>query len=598
MKKYFGLLLGLLALDAGAASRNIPLDTAQFTRQGSAPSSPVASTVYAYVLDSDGKFYVKNSAGTANFCPYSGTIVNADLNGSAGITNANLNTMANGRFKCRTSSGTGLPEDCTGAEATALLSAFVGDSGSGGTKGLVPAPAAGDAADDKFLHADGTWKVPAGSGGTSGSAVIETPAACTVVPIGFGTVTADSFICTRVGKFMQVSGGFTGGTLTSFPIGFRLPGLGAYTIDYSDTAIKASTSQQGEDVGNAATDVANENVWLLSNVSSSLDIVWSGRTFNVASHMIPAAAQQFSNSVPVRLKFLVPIHEWSANTVSSGTIQGDCAGGSLSSSGDYDICEYDTVGSHTFTFSSEVGDALYDAEAIGGGGSGGAGSSGGGGGSGAFCRGMGLSAANGTISITIGDKGAGANGAVGNNGTDTVFGSTTAKGGGKGGYADGSANANGSDGGAGGGGGDDSTVNPGGATTQGTTSGDMQCYGYAGGTNYGASPFNAGGGGSSLEYGETVGTAGGGKGGRARISAIDGNPYAAGGGGGAGASGGSAGAGGTGGGGQGGNPTVGCEGGDATTHGSGGGGVGRSCSGTTIAGDGMRGKVLMKWKAR
>lgn len=45
----------------------------------------------------------------------------------------------------------------TGAAATALLSAFVGDSGSGGTKGLVPAPASGDAAALKFLKADGTW---------------------------------------------------------------------------------------------------------------------------------------------------------------------------------------------------------------------------------------------------------------------------------------------------------------------------------------------------------------------------------------------------------------------------------------------------------
>lgn len=43
------------------------------------------------------------------------------------------------------------------AAQTALLSAVVGDSGAGGTKGLVPAPAAGDAAASKFLKADGTW---------------------------------------------------------------------------------------------------------------------------------------------------------------------------------------------------------------------------------------------------------------------------------------------------------------------------------------------------------------------------------------------------------------------------------------------------------
>ena len=37
---------------------------------------------------------------------------------------------------------------------------FVGDSGAGGTAGLVPAPAAGDAAAGKCLKADGTWAVP------------------------------------------------------------------------------------------------------------------------------------------------------------------------------------------------------------------------------------------------------------------------------------------------------------------------------------------------------------------------------------------------------------------------------------------------------
>lgn len=47
------------------------------------------------------------------------------------------------------------------------LPVMTGDSGSGGAKGAVPAPAAGDAAAGKFLKADGTWDVPAG--GTGGS---------------------------------------------------------------------------------------------------------------------------------------------------------------------------------------------------------------------------------------------------------------------------------------------------------------------------------------------------------------------------------------------------------------------------------------------
>ena len=55
----------------------------------------------------------------------------------------------------------------TPTQVTADLIAMVGDSGSGGTKGLVPAPAAGDAAASKYLKADGTWATVSGGGGGS-----------------------------------------------------------------------------------------------------------------------------------------------------------------------------------------------------------------------------------------------------------------------------------------------------------------------------------------------------------------------------------------------------------------------------------------------
>jgi hypothetical protein len=73
------------------------------------------------------------------------------------VSNAKLAQVATATFKGRTTSGTGNVEDLTATQATALLNNFVGDSGSGGTKGLVPAPASGDAAANKFLKADGSW---------------------------------------------------------------------------------------------------------------------------------------------------------------------------------------------------------------------------------------------------------------------------------------------------------------------------------------------------------------------------------------------------------------------------------------------------------
>lgn len=56
----------------------------------------------------------------------------------------------------------GAYENLSAAEATAVLSAFVGDSGAGGTKGLVPAPTTGDSS--KYLKGDGTWTAIPGGG--------------------------------------------------------------------------------------------------------------------------------------------------------------------------------------------------------------------------------------------------------------------------------------------------------------------------------------------------------------------------------------------------------------------------------------------------
>lgn len=74
--------------------------------------------------------------------------------------------------------------DLTGAE-------FVGDSGSGGTKGVVPAPAAGDSA--KYLKGDGTWATVVS--GSTPSNVISTDttieADTSYVVVGYLTVNAN-----------------------------------------------------------------------------------------------------------------------------------------------------------------------------------------------------------------------------------------------------------------------------------------------------------------------------------------------------------------------------------------------------------------------
>jgi hypothetical protein len=72
------------------------------------------------------------------------------------VTNDKMADMVGPTVKGRTS-GTGIPQDLSTAQVTAMLPEMVADSGTGGSKGLVPPPTAGSAAAKKFLRADATW---------------------------------------------------------------------------------------------------------------------------------------------------------------------------------------------------------------------------------------------------------------------------------------------------------------------------------------------------------------------------------------------------------------------------------------------------------
>jgi hypothetical protein len=71
--------------------------------------------------------------------------------------------IADQRLLGNVSGGSAAAVALTGTQTNTVLPAFTGDSGSGGVKGLVPAPAAGDAAAGRYLDSDGTWSVPTGA---------------------------------------------------------------------------------------------------------------------------------------------------------------------------------------------------------------------------------------------------------------------------------------------------------------------------------------------------------------------------------------------------------------------------------------------------
>lgn len=72
------------------------------------------------------------------------------------IANSVLSNVATATFKGRSTAGTGVPEDMTATQATALLNTFTTS-----LKGLAPASGGGTT---NFLRADGTWAAPAGGG--------------------------------------------------------------------------------------------------------------------------------------------------------------------------------------------------------------------------------------------------------------------------------------------------------------------------------------------------------------------------------------------------------------------------------------------------
>jgi len=108
---------------------------------------------------------VTAAAGSNTTAIAANVIVNNDINTSAAISLSKLADIAANSILGRNEGTTGAIEQLTGTEVTAMLDDFVGDSGAGGTAGLVPAPGAGDAAAGKYLDSDGTWTVPAGGGG-------------------------------------------------------------------------------------------------------------------------------------------------------------------------------------------------------------------------------------------------------------------------------------------------------------------------------------------------------------------------------------------------------------------------------------------------
>jgi hypothetical protein len=126
---------------------------------GSGATIPAATNTTAGVLDSARAAKIDGLATVATSGSYN-DLSNKPTLGSF----AALSSLASSSLSDKTTAGVAMFTAANAAGQAALLPAFTGDSGSGGVKGLVPSPAAGDAAANKFLKANGTWATtPAGA---------------------------------------------------------------------------------------------------------------------------------------------------------------------------------------------------------------------------------------------------------------------------------------------------------------------------------------------------------------------------------------------------------------------------------------------------
>ena len=155
--------------------------------------------------------------------------------------------MSANTIKGNNTGSTSNSSDLNASQVTAMLNNVVGDSGSGGTKGLVPAPAVNDAAAGKFLKADGTWSVPAGGNVVNRffrsikfSAGVLT--ALQLIPLA-GSITnwGSTQLSTKrinIGDAVLQVGGFTNTTTD-----VTIPVAGNYMVTFSFTTFMASYSR-------------------------------------------------------------------------------------------------------------------------------------------------------------------------------------------------------------------------------------------------------------------------------------------------------------------------------------------------------------------
>lgn len=217
-------------------------------------ATPSSANLRALLSDETGTgiaYFVGGALGT----PASGTATNLTGLPIAGIAN-----IATARFLGRTTASSGPVEELTATQATAMLNAMVGDAGSGGTKGLVPAPTTGDST--KFLRGDGTFQTIPGGGDALTSGNLSQFAATTSAQLR-GVLSDES------GTGAALFAGTGGGNIANTPAG----NISATDVQAAINELDSEKQPLDADLTTIAGLTATTNNFIVS-VSSA----WASRT--------------------------------------------------------------------------------------------------------------------------------------------------------------------------------------------------------------------------------------------------------------------------------------------------------------------------------
>ena len=130
---------------------------------------------------------------------------------------------------------------------------FTGDGGSGGTHGLVPAPASGDAAANKFLNANGQWAVPPSAAGVDipGATAVDAAADADALYCfdasenGYRKVTLAQVAALVMGTKRYDNIFIPAGAMVPSASNGALPGALTFTNVKRDTVAFSNTTEQG-----------------------------------------------------------------------------------------------------------------------------------------------------------------------------------------------------------------------------------------------------------------------------------------------------------------------------------------------------------------